>query len=133
MESLEDFLIEAAHEEITKEIIVSNRLASHSFKIRPMTNDEYRAFSRQAYVMRGGNREFDNIKFAETIVLNCVTEPNFRRVDWIAKAGVQTPEQLIHKVLMPGEINRISDEVAKLSGFGKLSIEEEAYEEAKKP
>jgi len=133
MESLEDFLIEAAQEDVTHKVVVSERLASHPFKIRPMTNEEYRAFSRQSYVTRGGKREFDNIKFSETIVLNCVVEPEFKRADWLNKAGVATPEALIHKVLMPGEINRLGEEIAKISGFGAHGIEDEAYDEAKKP
>ncbi len=133
MESLEDFLIEAAQEEVIHEVVVSERLAAHPFKVRPMTNDEYRAFSRQAYVTRGGKREFDNIRFSEALVLNCVVEPEFKRADWLNRAGVSTPEALIHKVLRPGEINRLGEEIAKISGFGAQSIEDEAYDEAKKP
>lgn len=133
MEGLEDFLIEAAQEEITSEVVISERLKGKKFKIRPLSNDEYRCYMRQSYVTRGGKREFDNIKFTELLVLNCVVEPNFKRADWIAKASVSTPEELIHKVLYPGEISKLSDEIAKLSGFGAQSVEDEAYEEAKKP
>ncbi len=136
MESLENLLIEAIAEPEEFDVIPSERigkiLKGRAFKVRAMTNTEYRSFMKGAYTTRNGRREFDNIKFVETIVLNCTTEPNFRKADSIEKAGCSTPDEFMHKVLLPGEIDKLGNEIARHSGFGVQDIDE-AYEDTKKP
>lgn len=136
MEPLENLLIEAIAEPETFEFVPSERLGKalkgRAFKVRAMTNAEYRSFMKLAYISRNGKREFDNIRFVESIVLNCTIEPNFRKADAIEKAGCGTPEEFMHKVLLPGEIDRLGNEIARRSGFGAQDIEE-AYEDTKKP
>lgn len=136
MEPLENLLIEAISEPESFDIIPSERLEKalkgRSFKVRAMTNAEYRSFMKMAYTSRNGKREFDNIKFVESIVLNCTIEPNFRKVDAIEKAGCGTPEEFMHKVLLPGEIDRLGNEIARRSGFGAQDVED-AYDDTKKP
>ena len=136
MEPLENLLIEAIAEPEVFETVPSERLKKvlkgRTFKFRAMTNAEYRSFMKLSYTNRNGKREFDNIKFVETIVLNCTVEPNFRSADAIDKAGCSTPDEFLHKVLLPGEIDTLGNEIAHHSGFGAQNTEE-AYEDTKKP
>lgn len=136
MEPLENLLIEAIAEPEVFEFVPSERLKKalkgRVFKIRAMTNTEYRAFTKAAYVSKNGKREFDNIKFTEAVVLDCTIEPNFRKVEAIENAGCATPDQFLHKVLLPGEIDKLANEIARHSGFGVQDVEE-AYEDTKKP
>ena len=136
MEPLENLLIEAIAEPEVFEIVPSERLEKvlkgRAFKVRAMTNAEYRSFMKLAYTTRNGKRDFDNIKFVETIVLNCTIEPNFRKDEAIEKAECSSPDEFLHKVLLPGEIDKLGNEIARHSGFGAQDIEE-AYEDTKKP
>lgn len=136
MEPLDNLLIEAIAEPEVFEVVPSERLKKvlkgRVFKVRAMTNAEYRAFTKQAYTLRNGKREFDNIKFVESVVMDCTIEPNFRKAESIEKAGCTTPDEYLHKVLLPGEIDKLGNEIARHSGFGVQDVEE-AYEDAKKP
>lgn len=136
MEPLENLLIEAIAEPEVFDVIPSERigkvLKGRVFKVRAMTNAEYRSFMKQAYITRNGKREFDNIKFVEMIVLDCTIEPNFRKAEAIEKAGCSTPDEFLHKVLLPGEIDKLGNEIARHSGFGAQDVDE-AYEDTKKP
>lgn len=128
-QSLEDFLIEASQEEERSEILVRNK----PFTVRPFTNAELKSMSKAAYIMRSGKREFDNLKYIQTVVITCCIEPDFKSKSWIDRAGVNTPEELLCKVLKPGEIHAIANHISKISGFIADGEAQEAYDEAKKP
>lgn len=129
MGSLQDFLLEASVEECTKDIPVSERLKGNTFKIRAMSNEQYKRFQKLCISQRNGKRHFDDGRMKEMMVVECVVEPNFNEAAWIKKAGCVTPEQLVNKILLPGEIERIVNEISVLSGFGHDL--EQAIDEAK--
>lgn len=129
MSSLQEFLLEASIEESTKDIYVSERLKDFTFKIKPMNNEQYKRFQRLSLTQSKGQRYFNEMKMKELMTVECVVEPNFNDASWIQKAGCATPEQLLNKVIQPGELERIVDEISKFSGFNKDL--EEAIEEAK--
>lgn len=63
------------------------------------------------------------------IVINHTVEPNFKDAESIKKMGVMTPEDYLHKVLLPGEIDDLALKIQELSGFNKDF--EELVDEAK--
>lgn len=130
MSTLQEFLLEAAVELETKAIVVSERLKAHPpFVIRAMDNAQYTRFQRVCVTQKKGERKFDDAKMKLGMIAECVVEPCFASADWLKKAGVSTPEQLVSKVLRPGEIEHLAGEISLLSGFGQQL--EEAVEEAK--
>ncbi len=58
------------------------------------------------------------------ILMAGVVEPDLRDADLRGKYNAETPAELIKKLLLPGEIEELSREVEKLSGYRKLTIEE---------
>ncbi|MGI5829898.1 MAG: phage tail assembly chaperone [Bradymonadia bacterium] len=129
MSNLQEFLLEASVEDCIKEILVSERLKGNGFKIKAMSNEQYKRFQKLCISQKNGKRHFNDSKMKEMMLIECVVEPNFSDAAWIQKAGCATPEQLLNKVLLPGEIERIVGEISELSGFGQDL--EQAVEEAK--
>lgn len=76
-------------------------------------------------------REFDDLpkeSFKEHVILNAVTDPDFRNKDLAAKlkpAGrksVLTPIEVIDALLLPGEIVNLYNGITELSGFGEDAV-----------
>jgi hypothetical protein len=58
------------------------------------------------------------------ILLAGTTEPNLKDKNLLAHFNAATPAELLKKMLLPGEIEDLSREVEKLSGFRVLTVEE---------
>lgn len=119
--SLKQFLLANPVDGIEETVILSERLKDHPFKIKPISNEEYQAYTKRATKIntKGKNKgaEFDSRQFNMDVVLNHTVEPNFRDADFVAEAGVMTPEQLVNKLLLSGEVQELSNKISALSGF----------------
>lgn len=123
MSALTDFLLANPVNTITKEVVVSKRIKDSEgnlmkFKVKPMLNEEYLEYQNQCTIpKKGGKIDFNSRRFNQLIILNHTVEPNFRDADLIQKAEVRTPEQLLNKFLLAGEIQALSEQIRILSGF----------------
>lgn len=128
--SLEDFLIEASGAPKDHPVDLGGRLSGMKFIIRPLTLAEWKdARKRAVNPSASGSDRMDSIELTkQTIVTGCV-EPNFKDEGFIKKAGCRTPSELIEKVLLSGEADRLAGEVMKISGF--IDNLSKAKEEAK--
>ena len=119
--SLKQFLLANPVDGIEETVILSERLKDHPFKIKPISNEEYQAYTKRATKIntKGKNKgaEFDSRQFNMDVVLNHTVEPNFRDADFVAEAGVMTPEQLVNKLVLSGEVQELSNKISALSGF----------------
>lgn len=118
--SLEDFLIENPIQDLTNEIYPSNRFRKNglAFTIHVADSDRLSDLRRQCTrTNRRGAQTFDGMRFNELLALEFTTQPNFKSADAVKRAGVMTPEQYMKKVLLPGEITEIANQVTELSGF----------------
>lgn len=127
-----DFLYTEAEKPKEIEVSISNRIP-YKFKIRPLTLDEHREFQKKATKMKltGKKREIDFNAMLYNIesCIACTIEPNFRDTNNIKKAGCATPDMLLSKLLLPGEIMELASQISELSGFSE-DINED-IEEAK--
>ena len=130
MSKLQDFLAETPVNNLTEQIIVSSRLKDMPFTIRAMTGKEFTEYTKFATDFKKGKKvDFDTRSFNERVIICHTVEPNFKDAEFIKKAGCETPEQLLHKVLLAGEQAELSAQINKLSGFD--SDIEELVEEGK--
>ena len=130
MSTLLEFLIDNPVDNLTEEVIVSQRLAKFPFKIKGMTGPEFSEYQKlSTKIGRHKKVEFDSKLFNEQVVLNHTVDPNFRDAESIKKAGCSTPEQVLYKSLLAGEISELAQQISALSGFDKDM--EETVEEAK--
>ena len=100
---------------LEKDIIVSDRFKDEDgkflpFKIRNITADEIDDINR----LVGDNKSLADIH----VVANCCVEPNFKSVELQNHYGVTSASDLVKKVLLVGEVNTLSVEVLRLSGYG---------------
>jgi hypothetical protein len=123
MTALTDFLLANPVDTLTEEVVVSKRIKDEEgnllkFKVKPMLNEEYLEYQNQCTVpKKGGKIDFNAKKFNQLVILNHTVEPNFRDAELIQKAGVRTPEQLLNKMLLAGEIQVLSEQIRVISGF----------------
>jgi len=57
------------------------------------------------------------------IVLAGTVSPDLKDAKLLDKYGVPTPDEVLKKMLLPGEIEDLSREIEKLSGYRKTTIE----------
>ncbi len=138
MSSLQDFLNVNPVDNVTDDVIISDRFKDKDgnvmkFKIKAMTNDEFEEIRKAAASIstKKGKRtiNFDTKRFNELVVINNTLDPNFKDAESIKKLGCITPEQYLNKVLLAGEIVELSQQIQTLSGF-ELEMDE-LVEEAK--
>lgn len=135
MSTLQDFLNANPINDLTDEVVVSDRFKDKEgnllkFKIKAMTNAENSSYRQQAMRINAKKQDvqFDSAKYASQIVINHTLDPNFKDAESIQKLGCATPEQYLNKVLLPGEIDRLAQAIQELSGFKDM---DDLVEEAK--
>lgn len=101
---------------LEKEVIISDRFVDDEgnyipFKIRNIKQEEMVDINR----LIGGDKYLADIY----VVANCCIEPNFNSIELQNHYGVTSGNELVSKILLAGEINTISSEILKLSGYGK--------------
>lgn len=134
MSKLMDFLINNTIENLTEEVVISDRFKVDGeilkFKIKAVTPDEFSDLQKQCTkIGKKGKMNFDSKMFNEQLIVNYTVEPNFKDAEVIKKAGCITPEQLLNKTLLAGEVATLVEQISTLSGFDKDL--EELREEAK--
>ena len=112
---------------LEKDIIVSDRFTDEDgkilpFKIRNISSRELADINR----LVGENKYLADAH----IVARCCLEPNFKSVELQNHYKIMNDSELVEKVLLVGEINKLSTAILKLSGYGKSF--DELAEEAKK-
>ncbi|HFD2064473.1 TPA: phage portal protein [Clostridium perfringens] len=134
MSKLMDFLVNNTVENLTEEVVISDRFKVDGeilkFKIKAVTPDEFSDLQKQCTkIGKKGKMNFDSKMFNEQLIVNYTVEPNFKEAEAIKKAGCITPEQLLNKTLLAGEVATLVEQISTLSGFDKDL--EELREEAK--
>lgn len=120
MSKLLEFLISNPVDNMTEEVVVSNRLAAYPFKIKAMSGPEFSEYQKLATkIGRHKKVDFDSKIFNEQVILNHTIEPNFRDAESVKKSGCLSPEQFLYKFLLAGEIAELSQRISALSGFDK--------------
>lgn len=123
MTALTEFLLANPVDTIETEVVVSKRIKDTEgnllkFRIKPMLNEQYLEYQNQCTIpKKGGKIDFNTKRFNQLIILNHTIEPNFRNADLIKQAGCATPEQLLNKILLAGEIQALSEQIRQISGF----------------
>ena len=118
MSMLLDFLVENPVDDVTEQVVISQRLAKFPFTIKAMSGTEFSAYQKRATKYSKSKKvEFDSKLFNEQVVINHTVEPNFRDAEAIKKAGCLTPEQFLYRSLLAGEIAELAERISALSGF----------------
>lgn len=69
-------------------------------------------------------RKIEGDDFTVHIILAGVTAPDFKNSQLMDKYSAVTPAELVKKMLLPGEIEDLSRQIERLSGFRVDTLEE---------
>lgn len=125
MSKLQQFLLNNNVNEITEEVIISDRFKDENgelmkFKIKTVPAGEHANIQNVcSRVDKKGKLNFNSKLYSEEIITNYCLEPNFKDAEFIKGAGCTNSSQLINKVLLAGEITTLTEEILSLSGFNK--------------
>ena len=113
-----DLLLKAEIQELPEKDVKLKRLSAICggpviFKLRALS------YSRAADLIKNQPEDL-NVH----IVLAGVVEPNLKDTELLAKYNAVTPAELIKKMLLPGEIEDLSREIEKLSGYRTITLED---------
>lgn len=102
-----------------------------TFKIKELKLEEFkRAQEIGTIKKRHGKVDFDDIKYGVEIILKGVVEPSLKDEKLLTHYGVETPKELVLKILKAGEIADICQSIEDLSGYRQdlEEVEEENKE-----
>lgn len=123
--SLQEFLNANPIDNLTEEVVISDRFKDKDgkllkFQIRVMNSRELGEYRKRAVkITKGKKYEVDSQQLLTAIVINHTVVPDFKDAVSIKKLGCMTPEDYLHKVLLPGEIDDLAQKIQYLSGFNR--------------
>lgn len=85
------------------------------FEVRGITFDEWEELQRLA--TRSADGRPDQARLNVLMVLKACQVPDFSDAEAIEAHGCRTPEQLLHKMLRPGEVLSLAKAIGDISGF----------------
>lgn len=122
MSTLQDFLNANPIDNLTEEVIVSERFKDSNnnpmkFKVKAMTNDTFNDLRKRATKVNGRKVEFDASAFNLGVIIENTLDPDFKNAESLKKLNCTTPGQYVEKVLLPGEIVELASQIQRISGF----------------
>jgi len=114
-----DKLLQLGDEKTTRTIYLKR--LDLALTIRPITTSEMYELRRRCTFKnpRTGNETFDEEKYQLGVIVTGTVNPNWRDERLLSKYNVLTGEDVVKKVLLPGEVVIVANEIADLSGFNE--------------
>lgn len=100
------------------------------FTVKELSMDEFKKISDFATKKkRHGVSETNEVEVALNTILKSVVQPNFKDEKLLEYYEVETPKELVKKLLKAGEIMEVYREIEKVSGYNQDEEDEEKEEE----
>jgi hypothetical protein len=85
---------------------------------------ELEQLRKQCTQKKGKEEIFDQERYGYLIIVAGTVKPNWGDPRLLEKYKASGPEQVVRRILLPGEALQIGDEILNLSGYGEDAIEE---------
>lgn len=92
------------------------------FTIEALTADEIGEIQETTVDIKTQN--VDMAKMKTLVILKGLKNPDLKNKDLIAHYGVTTPAELLNKMLLPGEVEHLYNEISGLCGFRQDAVTE---------
>ena len=121
MADLYAFLHPVAPENVTEDVVISDRFRNQDgtvapFKIKALTKGEVERIARQCRAKHPG-KDFDvEIEMGNRMILAATVEPDFSNKELCEAYGTLDPLEVVSKMLLYGEANKLAAAISKLSG-----------------
>lgn len=122
MGKLQDFFMEAEIGEVTTEVQIAP--FPFPFIVRSITEAENKAIRKSCQKItfdkktRQKQTDTDTDLYNARLVVACCMDPNFKNAELQEKHGVHGAEDLINKILNPGQYTDLLLAVQEINGFG---------------
>lgn len=123
-ENLYAFLHPTKPEEMVEEVYVSDRFKNEDgsiakFKIKPLTKGTVERLARQCKAKHAG-KDFDiDVELGNAMIVEATVYPDFKNADVCSAYGTLDPLDVVSKMLLFGEANKLANAISKLSGVDK--------------
>ncbi|AET70765.1 Phage XkdN-like protein [Desulfosporosinus orientis DSM 765] len=127
MKDLQAFFANNARSDLNKEIVVSERFKGQdgkpmAWKIHSITeaeNEEYRKGATRRIKGKNGTQqtEIDQNIYLAKIIVASVSFPDLKNAELQRSYGVMGAEELLRKMLFPGEYAALVQQVQEINGF----------------
>jgi hypothetical protein len=135
MNELQAFFAENVENDIVEEVVISKRFKDKNGKPIPWkikaigedVNTELRKSCTKKVKIKNGifMNETDQEAYLAKLAVECVVFPDLRNAELLKSYGVMAPEELVKKMLLPGEYGKLLEKIQELNGFDlEASVEE---------
>lgn len=113
---------------------LSNLLGEkYKIKVQAISNDVLGDIKKRTNkIGKKGKMEVDVILQTNLVLAHGIIEPNLKDKKLLDHYGVHSSIELINRIFLPGEQEKISDVIAELSGMGEDDDIEDEIDEIKK-
>lgn len=121
------FMADSADKIEPKDYIASNRFKGADdkpvpWKIKPISQEENEALGQECtttYVTPTGEKKTrtDSLRYMAALIVRCVVYPNLNDAALQSSYGAVGAEELVKKMLLPGEFVDLYNAVGQLNGF----------------
>lgn len=85
---------------------------------RAIPSDEFADIQRVAMSMKGGKLgDVDLYKMQVKTIVASTVDPKFKDKDLMRAFGCATPDDVVARLFVPGEISELNNQIGKLNGF----------------
>lgn len=92
--------------------------------LRAVQETELEALREQCTQRKGKEEVFDQERYGYLIIVAGTVKPNWADPRLLEKYKASGPEQVVRRILLPGEALQIGDAVLDLSGYGEDAVSE---------
>ena len=123
MADLYAFLHPVKPEDVTEDVVISDRFKDQNgnvvpFKIKALTKGKVEQLARQCRVKNKG-KDFDtNVELGTRMIVEATVYPDFTSAELCEAYGTLDPLEVVSKMLLYGEANKLAAAISKLSGTG---------------
>lgn len=105
------------NEKVTARIHVSRLGETIEVTFKRLTYKKYKYFKQSALVGKRGEETFDIDKYRNSVVLDCLLDPDFSKKEFLDSFGAPNGEVGLNMIFLPGELVAIGEIILRESGF----------------
>ncbi|QOR33946.1 XkdN-like protein [Clostridium sp. 'deep sea'] len=115
----------------TKNIVISERIVIDDkpaeFTIKALTENEAEDVLQRCTKRSKSGTKLNNSRYLRLVAVAGTVNPNFSDSKSLSELGCRTSEEYIKKVLLPGEIAVLAEQILDISGYSDLeNLKEQA-------
>lgn len=118
-----DRLLQAADEDLPTTTVSIKRL-NIPIKLKAVNETTLDQLRKRCTIKDGKTETFDEEQYGYLVMVAGTVSPNWGDAKLLEKYKASGPEQVVRRILLPGEAIQVSDVILDLSGYGEDAVQE---------